>query len=153
MSIPNRGPAALENVPGLRGVPFFWVIFYCIFVQFGKMTHLVNLKMCWGSSPGCPGGCGAPGKKCLSWLTSYSIKRELLNFEFLQNFKHFFFSTERVKKNLSNSKITPLEIIFRSQCIYLKVNLKLKLPGHCRSLNKLLDRLAHLCHFLDEKKS
>ena len=97
-------------------------------------------------------------QKCLSWLTSYSIKRELPNFEFLQNFKHFFFSTERVKKNLSNSKITPLEIIFRSQCIYLKVNLKLKLPGHCRSLNslnfeKLLDRLAHLCHFLDEKKS
>ena len=28
------------------------------------MTHLVNLKMCRGSSPGCPGGCGAP-----EWLT------------------------------------------------------------------------------------
>ena len=39
---------------------FFGVIFYCIFVRFGKMTHLLNLKMCQSSSPGCPGGCGAP---------------------------------------------------------------------------------------------
>ena len=55
-----RGDAAIEKVPGLRGVPFFGVDFYCIFDLFGKMTHLVNFKKCRGSSPGCPGWCGAP---------------------------------------------------------------------------------------------
>ena len=46
-------------MPGLRGVPFFGVDFYCIFGRFGKMTHLVNFKKCRGSSPCCPGWCGA----------------------------------------------------------------------------------------------
>ena len=56
----GRGDSAKEKVPGLRGVPFFRVDFYCIFGRFGKMTHLVNFKKCRGSSPGCPGWCGAP---------------------------------------------------------------------------------------------
>ena len=54
---------------GLGGYYFFGWFFYCIFVRFGKMTHLVNLKMCRGSSPGCPGGCGAPEKV---WVLVYS---------------------------------------------------------------------------------
>ena len=68
----NRGPAALEKVPGLRGVLIFGMNFYCIFVRFGKMTHLINLKKCRGSSPGCPGGCRAPGSKA-----SQGISRRL----------------------------------------------------------------------------
>ena len=57
-----RGGAALKIVPGLRGVQFFYVCFYCISERFAKVTHLVNLKKCRGSSPGCPGWCAAPGK-------------------------------------------------------------------------------------------
>ena len=56
----SRGVAAVWKVEGLRGVLFFQAIFYCIFGRFGKMTHLVNLKKCRGSSPGCPGGYYAP---------------------------------------------------------------------------------------------
>ena len=55
-----RGVAAVRKVEGLRGVLFFEAIFYCIFGRFWKMTHLVNLKKCRGSSPGCPGGYYAP---------------------------------------------------------------------------------------------
>ena len=46
----DQGPRSLRKYAGAMGVPFFWVIFYCIFVQFRQMTHLVNLKMCRGLS-------------------------------------------------------------------------------------------------------
>ena len=43
-----RGGAAIYEVRGLRGGTFFRATFYCIFGQFGKVTHLVNLKK-WGA--------------------------------------------------------------------------------------------------------
>ena len=67
ISTSARGGSASEKVPGLRGVQFFGERFYCIFGRFGKMTHLVDLKKCRGSSPGCPGLCAAPAK----WYTYY----------------------------------------------------------------------------------
>ena len=68
-----RGDAGKEKVPGLRGVPFFGVDFYCIFGRFGKMTHLVNFKKCRGSSPGCPGWCGAPAQETVFYQPKLQV--------------------------------------------------------------------------------
>ena len=58
----NEGQLSLSKSAGLGGYYFFGISFYCIFGRFGKMTHLVDLKKCRGSSPGCPGLCAAPAK-------------------------------------------------------------------------------------------
>ena len=42
------------------GGTFFRATFYCIFGQFGKVIHLVNLKKWGGSSPLCPSLYAAP---------------------------------------------------------------------------------------------
>ena len=50
-----QGRRSQRKSPGAKGGTFFEVDFYSIFGRFGKMTHIVNLKKCRGSSPGCPG--------------------------------------------------------------------------------------------------
>ena len=42
------------------------------------MTHLVNLKKCRGSSPGCPGYYGAPGVALLEEIILKGIGRDFL---------------------------------------------------------------------------
>ena len=51
-----RGDAANEKVPGLRGLLFFGVDFYCIFGRFGKMTHLVFSKSAGAQAPAAQAG-------------------------------------------------------------------------------------------------
>ena len=89
-------------MPGLRGGPFFGVDFYCIFGRFGKMTHLVNFKKCRGSSPGCPGWCGAPV------LTGKTVIDDL---GYSQHFEH---AGERIKSTqpLSSYELTSLAICY-----------------------------------------
>ena len=75
-----QGRLSLKNSAGANGGTFFGVQFYCIFVRFGKMTHLVNLKKCRGSSPGCPGLCAAPDQvHCNRFLVSLHFHFSFIN--------------------------------------------------------------------------
>ena len=98
----RQGRRSLRKSAGAMGGTFFGVNFYCIFGRFGKMTYLVNSEKCRGSSPGCPGWCGAPdfynmniqmtalGKWSITWITFMLFKRSKSASMFLLLFHLFF---------------------------------------------------------------
>ena len=87
-----QGRSSRLKSGGAQGGTIFSSNFYCIFGRFGKMTHLVNLKKCRGSSPGCPGGYYAPASQHKSKDSIFEFQSEQSTYHYsvsiVQMFNH-----------------------------------------------------------------